>query len=72
MQLLRISITPHCVISIVSVGLYDHFESVLLTDYDRFPQTLQRKTSSKSSGLCQHTAVSLVQWSIISVDSAPG
>lgn len=57
----KISITPHCVVSIMSVGLYDRFESVLLTDYDRFPQTLQSETSSKSSGLCQHTAVSLVQ-----------
>lgn len=49
------------IFSIVSLSLHDHVESVLLTDYDRFPQTLQRETSSKTSGLCQHTAVSLVQ-----------
>lgn len=57
----KISVTSHCVISIVSVGLYDQFESVLLTDYDRFPQTLQCETSNEMSGLSQHTAVSLVQ-----------
>lgn len=60
------SITSQLNVNVFSVGLYDHFEPV----FDSV--TFQPETSSETCCLCLHTAVSLIQRSIISEHSAPG